>query len=164
MSEQFIIILEYQNYAISTCGNVLNITTGRILKPGTDKEGYYHVRLCDNKIIKTKRIHKLVSKAYLENPELKKCVDHIDRNKKNNNILNLRYATHSENNKNKGIKKNNTSKCPGVCFFKPTNKWQVQITINGKLKHIGYYDNFNDAVTSRKYQETIHYKEFNPIL
>jgi len=92
------------------------------------------------------------------------CTDHVDRNKFNNNISNLRYATYSENNKNASIKKNNTSTCTGVYFHKKSNKWNVKITINGKLKHIGLYDNFDDAVTIRKKQETIHYKEFQAII
>jgi len=163
MSEQFIIILEYPNYAISTHGDVINIKTGRILKPGTDKDGYYYIILYNNKIKNTKRIHKLMSNAYLENPENKPCVDHRDRNKKNNNLLNLRYATVSENNKNITIQKNNTSKCTGVYFDKKSNKWGVQININGKQKYIGQYNNFNDAVTSRKYQEELHYKEYRPL-
>jgi len=163
MSEQFIIILEYPNYAISTYGQVLNINTGRILKPGINTGGYYYVILCNNKKKTIKKIHKLVSNAFLDNPENKKCCDHIDRDRKNNNITNLRYATSSENNKNKGIQKNNTSKCPGVCFDKNSNKWRVRICINGKRKHIGLYNNFNDAVTSRKNQETIHYKEYQPL-
>jgi len=161
--EHYAIILEYPNYAISTCGQVLNINTGRILKPGINNAGYYYVNLYKNNIVISINVHKLMSKAFLDNPENKKCCDHIDRNKKNNNILNLRYATYSENSKNKSIYKNNTSSCPGVSFKKKCNKWRVEITINGKRKNAGYYDNFNDAVTSRKYQEELHYKEYQPL-
>jgi len=161
--EHYAIISNFSNYAISTCGNVLNITTGRILKPGINTGGYYYVNLYKNKKVKNKRIHKLVSNAFLDNPENKKCCDHIDRDRKNNNITNLRYATSSENKKNSSIYKNNTSSCPGVSFKKKCNKWRVEIYINKKKKHIGCFDNFNDAETSRKYQEELHYKEYQPL-
>jgi hypothetical protein len=75
----------------------------------------------------------------------------------------LRYASHSENNKNRTIQKNNSSTVSGVYFNKKSNKWQVQITIKGNQKHIGLYANFDEAVQSRKEQEVIHFKEFRVI-
>jgi len=164
MFEQFAIIIDFPNYAISTYGHVLNTKTGRILKPSIDTHGYYKVILCNNKKKTIKRIHKLVCNTFLDNIYNKKCVDHIDRNRKNNNITNLRHVTPSENKKNSSIYKNNTSTCPGVFFIKSNNKWLVKISINKKLKHIGSYDNFNDAVISRKFQEELHYKEYAPFI
>jgi hypothetical protein len=161
--EQYAMITDYPNYAVSSYGNVININTGRILRPGISSRGYYHVALSKDKMIATKKIHRLVTTTFLDNPGNKPCCDHIDRNKLNNNISNLRYATISENNKNASIKKNNTSTCSGVSFYKNLNKWCVRITINGKNKHIGYYNNFDEAVTIRKELETIHYKEFQAI-
>jgi len=161
--EQYAMITDYPNYAVSSYGKVINITTGRILKPRKNRDGYYYVNLYKNKVMFYKKIHRLVTITFLNNPENKKCTDHIDRNKLNNNIANLRYATHSENSQNTSIKKNNTSTCTGVCFNKYLNKWQVQIRINGKQKHIGLYVKFDDAVLSRKEQERIHYKEFQAI-
>ena len=161
--EQYAMITDYPNYAVSSYGKVINITTGRILKPRKNRDGYYYVNLYKNKVMFYKKIHRLVTITFLNNPENKKCTDHIDRNRLNNNILNLRYATRSENNQNVSIKKNNTSTCSGVSFHKKSDKWCVQITINGTRTHIGYYANFDDAVTIRKEQEKIHYKEFQAI-
>ena len=162
-NEQYAIIADFPNYAISTYGNVLNIKTGRILKTHDDCRGYDIVNLYNNKIKKHKKIHRLVIVAFLDNPENKPYCDLIDRDKKNNNILNLRFATRSENAHNSSIKKTNTSTCTGVCFEKKTNNWRVKISINGKMKHIGCYDNFDEAVASRKYQEDLHYKEFRAL-
>ena len=68
---------------------------GRVLKQTVDSRGYYSVSLG-----KGKRgvVHRLVLTAFVPNPENKPCCDHIDANRKNNRIDNLRWATYSENN------------------------------------------------------------------
>jgi hypothetical protein len=161
--EIYAMISDYPNYAVSSYGNVLNIKTGRMLKPGIDGNGYYYVNLYKNKAMTHKKNHRLVIAAFLGNTENKLCTDHIDRDRLNNNISNLRYATYSENNQNRSKCKNNTSTCTGVSFYKNLNKWRVLINLNGKQAHVGYYANFDEAVTSRKEQEVIHYKEFQAI-
>ena len=125
--ETYANIVGFPNYQISTFGNVKNIKTGRILKPAIDGGGYYHVILTDKDGDKsTKKIHKLVSSTFLENPDEKQCVDHIDHNRLNNHLSNLRYATHIENSQNSSIKSNNTSGIAGICWNKQNNKWRVQ--------------------------------------
>lgn len=57
------------------------------------KNGYYIVHL--NK--KIYYVHRLLAETFIENPENKKEVDHIDGNPRNNNLDNLRWATHKEN-------------------------------------------------------------------
>jgi hypothetical protein len=62
-------------------------------------------------------------------------IDHIDRNKSNNNIDNLRLATRTQNERNK-VKK-------GYRF--EAGKWRAKITINGKDKHLGMFDTEDEA-------------------
>ena len=59
-------------------------------------------------------------------------VDHIDGNKSNNRIENLRECTDSENSQNRGLSVLNNSGTKGVSFDKETNKWRSTIKINGK--------------------------------
>lgn len=68
------------------------------------RDGYIYVRLnCNgNKLRKYFhcKVHRLVAEAFIPNPENKPCVDHIDTNKENNVVTNLRWSTLSENMKN----------------------------------------------------------------
>jgi hypothetical protein len=120
-------------YQISNLGNVKNIKTSKILKPGITSQGYKCVVLyCDGKQ-KNMLIHRLVALQYIPNDENKQCVNHIDNNNRlNNKLTNLRWCTNQQNQMNRSIRKNNTSGSKGVTFNKQTNKWQAKITINGK--------------------------------
>lgn len=87
------------NYSINEKGEVRNDITGRIKSTFTNKNnGYLMVDLwTNNKSIKVP-IHRLIAEAFIPNPKNKPCVDHIDGNRQNNSIDNLRWATYSENN------------------------------------------------------------------
>jgi NUMOD4 motif/HNH endonuclease len=162
--ETYANITSFSNYQISNFGNVKNITTGRILKPGTNTHGYLHVILRDDGEISDKRIHNLVANAFLENPEEKKCVDHKDHDRKNNHLSNLRWATHTENQQNASMKSNNTSGVVGVCWHKNNKKWQAQIRINGVNKGLGSFTSKDDAITARSNAEILHFGDFRAIV
>ena len=67
-------------------------------------------------------------------------VDHIDRNRLNNELGNLREVTKRENALNSGMSSNNTSGFRGVYWSKKSQKWQASIQSEGKLRHLGYFD------------------------
>jgi hypothetical protein len=162
--EIYVNITCYPNYQVSNFGNVKNIKTQRILKPGTNTNGYLYVILRDDGETSIKLIHRLVATAFLENSEDKKNVDHIDRNRLNNHISNLRYATPTENSQNKSMMTNNTSGIVGVSFHKNNKKWEAKITVNGDKKHLGYFINKEDAITARTNAEIQYFKEFRAII
>lgn len=66
-------------------------------------------------------------------------VDHIDGNKTNNKIENLRHATHAENLRNQKLRTCNTSGVKNVGWAKREQRWRVRLTVNGKDKHVGYF-------------------------
>jgi hypothetical protein len=75
-------------------------------------------------------------------------IDHIDGNGLNNKLDNLRAVTCAENNKNLRMNKRNTSGYPGVSWKKAAQKWEAYISINGKLKHLGLFENIDDAAAA----------------
>jgi hypothetical protein len=147
--EVFRPIDDYDNYSISSFGRVKNVKTGRILKAGINRYGYLEVCLCEDAIIKTFKVHRLVACAFIDNPDDKQCVDHIDNNRTNNHLTNLRFASYSENQHNRKLSSNNTSNVKGVSFNKKVKKWHARIRIDGIQIHIGYYDNLEDAKIAR---------------
>ena len=115
-------INDFLNYEINNKGYVRNITSGLILSPVLNK-GYYQVSLCREKEVKHRRIHRLLAIAFIPNPEKKPHVDHIDRNRLNNNLNNLRWVTQKENNNNMPMRSDNSSGVTGV--YKKGKKWMV---------------------------------------
>ena len=83
------------NYFVSSKGRVLSLCnkSPRILKPYTSGNGYLAVSIGGQ----DRRIHRLVAKGFLPNPEGKRVVHHTDGDKKNNMLKNLTWATHQEN-------------------------------------------------------------------
>ena len=91
----------YLNYQVSWFGRVVNTKTGIILKARRSSGGYLTVVLCREGKPKSYSVHVLVAREWVPNPDGKRCVDHIDNDKSNNHHENLRYATHTENGRNR---------------------------------------------------------------
>ncbi len=101
--------------------------------------GYVLVRV--NK--KLMRAHRVVwMMIYNEVPSE---IDHIDGNRSNNRIENLRILSRSENNQNRGVQKNNISGFTGVSFDSSRSKWVAKIQLNGKTTHLGRFGSLDDA-------------------
>ena len=85
------------NYSVSSTGIVKNNTTGKILSQRI-QQGYKHVTLSlGNGKQKGCRVHRLVAIAFIDNPDNKPFVNHIDCDRGNNNVENLEWVTQSEN-------------------------------------------------------------------
>jgi len=74
-----------------------------------------------------------------------KVVDHIDGNVSNDRIENLRDATVSQNQYNAIKRVDNKSGSKNVCWHKRSKKWGVSISVNGSIKHIGYFQDYELA-------------------
>ena len=83
-------------------------------------------------------------------------IDHINGNPSDNRIENLRDVTHQENHKNKCTYRTNTSGHIGVSWHIGTQKWCARIEVNGKRKHLGYFNVLEDAVAARQAASVKH--------
>lgn len=106
-------------YKINEKGEVFNTLTNNYIKGDINNFGYYRVCLWENRKKKRFFRHRLVAEYFLDNPENKKFVNHIDGNKANNNLSNLEWCTRSENEKHAfktGLKPKQGK--PFICIFK----------------------------------------------
>ena len=83
-------------YVKSTFGGMY-FKKGRLLKLNTNNNGYLQVQLCHNGVSKVERVHRLVAKAFIPNPNNLPKVNHKDGNKQNNTVANLEWCTQFEN-------------------------------------------------------------------
>lgn len=93
-------------YQISTYGRVRSLNFHRekresLLSPIIDKGGYEIVKLCKDGIVYPHRVHLMVANTFIPNLEHKPFIDHIDTNRRNNCVWNLRWCTMKENHNNK---------------------------------------------------------------
>lgn len=124
-----------------------------------DKIKDYYWRMNDRGYIvttsKSISMHRLIT-----NPHDGMVVDHINHNKYDNRKNNLRVYYQKENTRNSSIAKNNTSGVTGVCFVSSKNKWLAYIKVNYKFINLGYFDTFEEAVSTRKEAEEKYFGEF----
>jgi len=146
-------IVGFDNYYISEHGDAWNVKRKTFVKSREDTQGYLLLWLYSEEGNKTKRIHRLLGQTFIDNPENKECVDHIDGDKKNNNISNLRWATKRENCRNaRKTKLSRTSRYKGVNWDKQRNQWLVRISDReGDVKNLGRFTLEKDA--ARAYNE-----------
>lgn len=88
-------------------------------------------------------------------------IDHINGNKKDNRISNLRTATNAQNAYNTKIRSNNTSGYKGVTLFKPTGKYAAKLRIPGKIINLGYFDTAKEAAEEYSKASKKYHGEFS---
>lgn len=86
-----------------------------------------------------------------EHPDLP--LDHINHNRSDNRIINIRVASFSANAKNKSINCRNKSGCPGVKFYEKYGHWKASIKVDGKEVHLGCFKDRPDAISARRSAE-----------
>ena len=87
-------------------------------------------------------------------------VDHIFHNRYDNRKEFLRIVTRSQNGMNRNLQSNNISGATGVVWRSDKGKWNANIGINRKNIHLGYFNNFEDAVKTRKQAEEKYFGEY----
>ena len=110
--------------------------------------GYIRITI-DGKLYMAHRLVWLYLYGYFPS----KQIDHINHDRADNRLINLRCVTNAENLKNQSKFSNNTSGVTGVCWHKLKQKWVVRININDKRLNLGYTPDFDIAVAMRKASE-----------
>jgi len=121
--------------------------------------GYIQININKKKY----QLHRIIYKYFNEDWDItdtshNNLIDHININPLDNRIENLRVATCSQNVRNQNKRKNCSSKYKGVCWDKECNKWLSAIRINNKTKHLGRFDNEEEAhlAYKKKYEELMN--------
>lgn len=146
-------LFEYRDGVLYWKVNKSNVKAGD-MAGCLNNSGYYTVKVNSKQYL----IHRLIYLMHYD--MLPEFIDHKDNNPLNNRIENLRAATFSQNQHNRKINKNNTSGVKGVCWHPPAGKWVARLTINGKYKHLGLFNNIEEAKKAVEKQRSIHHKEF----
>ena len=143
MQEEWKVLEENKNIEISSFGNVRR--NGQKVTPYADPEGYLRCSIGG----KTERVHRLVAKYFIPNPNNYNMVDHIDQDKTNNKVNNLRWTTPSENGKN-------------AVYSKP--RYEPIIGINVTTNEIKEFQTQAEAGRYIGVNDPIHGGEVNKVL
>ena len=137
----------FPNYLIYPDGKVWSKKRNKFIKDKIEKNGYKRIQLYKNKKRKYFYIHRLLGIHYLPNPENKYSIDHINRNKSDNRIENLRWATQKEqceNREQQCLSIKNTSGHTGIYYHNDSKKWVYRKV--GKYKIMKYFKSKIDAL------------------
>lgn len=105
-------------------------------KAGTIYSGYLRIRVGSSQYF----AHRLAWLIWHGKDPGEYCIDHINGNKLDNRICNLRLCTHAENMRNRKINTNSSSGLKGVSFDKSKNRWRAVIKFQNKSITIGRFD------------------------
>jgi hypothetical protein len=102
-------IPEYEGYySAEEDGRIFSHKTNEYLTPNYNRR-YLKYTLCKDGVRKDKDVHRLIALTFIPNPDNKPFIDHIDKDKHNNKVTNLRWVTPEENSANLPIYRTNTT-------------------------------------------------------
>ena len=133
-------------------GSLIRNRTGKVVVCSPSKHHRYLRIGIKGKAYSLHRVIFLLAYGHL--PE---GIDHIDGDRFNNRIENLRAANQSQNCLNRSVHKNNKNGHKNVHWQKNINKWAVMVTINRKRRTVGYFDDIEIAnLLASEYRAKYH--------
>ena len=132
------------------------VLAGSVAGTVNDK-GYLVIRY-KGKVYKAHRLAWLIITSSLPSGE----IDHVNGNKLDNSISNLRIASREQNNRNVGLRSDNTSGFKGVRWSNPNKKWHANISVAKKRIHLGFFEKKEDAVEAYRKASLKYHKNFSP--
>jgi hypothetical protein len=133
-------------FEVSDKGQVRNKKTGHIKQPTENDDGYLVVSFNS----RVKRVHRLVAERFLPAPtnDIRTLVvDHLDRDRTNNDVSNLRWCSRSDNNQNKGVRSDNLLGQQNIDLFR--GRYRVKIVRYSTIVFEKTYDTLKEAIEAR---------------
>lgn len=126
--------------------DVTHVASGRVRQWTLNRAGYYQTTFRKDGRNHTMGRARIIALCFILNPDGKPTIDHINRDRTDDRIENLRWATHAEQTANRVyMVRTNTSGVRGVSWHKKSAKWLAHISVNGIKLHLGYFDDVHDA-------------------
>tara|TARA_R110000764_G_scaffold46907_3_gene105089 strand:- start:288 stop:776 length:489 start_codon:yes stop_codon:yes gene_type:complete len=135
----------HEKYSINKNGDIINNISQHKMKEWINSYGYktYTLRNSNENILKNNlNTHRLLALTFIDNPHNYPCVDHIDRNKKNNSLDNLRWVSYQMNSINKD---SNNPRGRGITLSRNKKRFHVNLWRSGKKKWVGAFDTIPEA-------------------
>jgi len=146
-------IFQYKDGNLYRKNSIGNKKIGDIVGSKT-YDGYMRTKINKKSIL----IHRLI--FFMAYGYFPLCIDHINGNKLDNRLENLREATFSQNQYNRKVNSNTFSKIKGIYWNKALKKWHAKCGVNGIRKHIGYFFNIDDAIQELQEYRMMHHGIF----
>jgi hypothetical protein len=131
-------------YKINKQGEVWSYFLKRFLSLCINQDGYYKYVLCKENVKKHVLAHRLVAIQFIPNLANLPLIDHIDRNKLNNNVDNLRWVTKRQNQLNR-----KDTKHPYIYYRKAQNNYRIEIAIKRKIIYTSDHIDLDQAILVR---------------
>ncbi|TXK26546.1 hypothetical protein FVR03_21730 [Pontibacter qinzhouensis] len=152
-------------YQVSNFGRVKSLKFNKVkmLILTLDAAGYPRTGLSVNGKYKSYKVHRIVAQVFIPNPDNKPFLDHINGNRADNRIENLRWVSHRENGRNQTVHRSNkgTSKFYGVSWHTRDEIWISQIKIGYQNLYLGCFKQEEDA--AKAYDKALEELGLEPV-
>ena len=166
MEEEYRIIQEAPNYMVSNLGNVKN-KNGYIMKSSYDKDGYKRISLTLEPYHRIyRRVHQLVAKAFIPNPNNYTMINHLNGNREDNRVENLEWCDNSRNQlhsyRENGRVWNRQAHEKDMTAIKATNVITNQYILFDSVNECARYFNVSDSAIFNRLQNRVNNPSNSP--